>query len=194
MKTKPTINLHHGDCMEAMSQMPDNAYDLAIVDPPYGIGIANQPTQRKVRLEKKQWDNSIPSEEYFKELKRVSKNQIIWGGNYFIDYLHNSRCFLIWDKKRPENFSLAMCEMAWTSFDANAKILLTYNKFSVTNPLQENMKLIVTTLNGKAVIQKDIHTGYTQVTIPEILSNGFYICRLVNQGTVMNSQQVMLVR
>ena len=115
-----TINLSLGDCMEAMAKMPDKAYDLAIVDPPYGIGISKNPVRQK--QDKKQWDSSIPNKGYFEELKRVSRNQIIWGGNYFIDYLNNSRCFLIWDKKQPENFSLAMCEMAWTSFDANAKI------------------------------------------------------------------------
>ena len=114
------INLYQGDCMEAMAKMKDNEYDLAIVDPPYGIGISNNPVRQK--QDKKGWDNKTPNKEYFTELKRVSKNQIIWGGNYFLNWLNSSRCFIIWDKKQPEKFSLAMCEMAWTSFDANAKI------------------------------------------------------------------------
>lgn len=108
------------DCMEAMKDMPDNAYDLAIVDPPYGIGISSNPVRQQHK--KKQWDSEIPKEDYFNELKRVSKNQIIWGGNYFLDYLRATQCFLIWDKKQPHDFSLAMCEMAWTSFQSPAKI------------------------------------------------------------------------
>ena len=74
-----SINLHLGDCLEAMRATPDNTYDLAIVDPPYGIGFDNKIREKK----KKNWDNEIPKDEYFKELIRVSENQIIWGGNYF---------------------------------------------------------------------------------------------------------------
>ena len=70
----------------------------------------------------KGWDNETPSKEYFNELKRVSKNQIIWGGNYFLDNLGNTRCFICWDKKISEDFTLAMAELAWTSFDKLAKI------------------------------------------------------------------------
>ncbi len=114
------IELYNRDCLEAMREFEDGAFDLAIVDPPYGIGISNNPVRQK--HEKKAWDNSIPSKEYFYELKRVSKNQIIWGGNYFISYLESSQCFLIWDKKQPFDFSLAMCEFAWTSFSKPAKI------------------------------------------------------------------------
>jgi len=107
------------DCMDLLKDTPDNFYELAIVDPPYGIGISRNPVRQQ--QEKKQWDNAIPDKEYFDELFRVSKNQIIWGGNYFIEYLQNTRCFICWDKKQSEKFSLAMCEMAWTSFDETAK-------------------------------------------------------------------------
>jgi len=117
---RSNIELYNMDCMEAMKDMPDNAYDLAIVDPPYGIGISSNPVRQQHK--KKQWDSEIPKEDYFNELKRVSKNQIIWGGNYFLDYLRATQCFLIWDKKQPHDFSLAMCEMAWTSFQSPAKI------------------------------------------------------------------------
>jgi len=112
------IKLYNADCLEAMRLMDDNSFELAIVDPPYGIGISSNPVRQKHK--KKSWDNAIPVPEYFTELQRVSKNQIIWGGNYFD--LKPSQCFLIWDKKQPENFSLAMCEMAWTSFSSPAKI------------------------------------------------------------------------
>ena len=106
------------DCMEGMKQFPDKYFDLAIVDPPYGINI-----QKSGRLGKYNtnnvWDDEIPSDDYFNELFRVSKNQIIWGGNYFP--LKPTKCFLIWDKKQPENISFASCEFAWTSFDSVAK-------------------------------------------------------------------------
>ena len=114
------IRLFNCDCMEYMMTLPDNAYDLAIVDPPYGIGISSNPIRQSHK--KKQWDESIPKKKYFEELFRISKNQIVWGGNYFIEYLRNTQNFIIWDKKQPEQFSLAMCEFAWTSFKSPAKI------------------------------------------------------------------------
>lgn len=112
------IELLNCDCMEYMSNVPDKFFDLAIVDPPYGIGISSNPVRQM--HDKKQWDNAIPNDEYFKELFRISKNQIIWGGNYFP--LPPSQGFLIWDKKQPEDFSLAMCEFAWSSIQSPAKI------------------------------------------------------------------------
>lgn len=114
------IELLHIDCMEYMRGLPDKAFDLAIVDPPYGIDI-----NRSGRLVKekgwsyKAWDQGVPGQDYFTELARVSQNQIIWGGNYF--GLNPTRCFLIWDKQQPEGVSFASCELAWTSFDASAK-------------------------------------------------------------------------
>jgi site-specific DNA-methyltransferase (adenine-specific) len=106
--------------MELMARYPDNYFELAIVDPPYGIGISSDSVRHKHKGKK--WDNSVPCKNYFDELKRVSKNQIIWGGNYFIDNLDNSRCFIVWDKKVSQDFTLAMAELAWTSFDKLAKI------------------------------------------------------------------------
>jgi len=112
------INLHNQDCMEAMVGFDDNQFDLAIVDPPYGIGISSNPVRQQHK--KKQWDNSIPSKKYFKELFRISKNQIIWGGNYFD--LPPTQGFFIWNKKQPHDFSLAMCEYAWSSIQKPAKM------------------------------------------------------------------------
>ena len=120
MKITDKITITNEDCMDLLRRTPDNFYDISICDPPYGIGISNNPVRQKHN--KKTWDDSIPNEEYFKELFRVSKNQIIWGGNYFIDYLSNSQGFIIWDKKQPENFSLAMCEFAYSSIQSPAKI------------------------------------------------------------------------
>ena len=113
------INIYNQDCLEAMREMQDNQFDLAIVDPPYGIDINSSGRLGHYGGKGKSWDSKIPSQEYFKELERVSINQIIWGGNYF--YLKPTRCFLIWDKQQPQNVSFASCELAWTSFDQSAK-------------------------------------------------------------------------
>src|SRR5574344_2421590 len=90
------LDLYHCDCMELLRQTPDNYYSLALVDPPYGIGIRSNPFRQK--FEKCDWDNAIPNKQYVDELMRVSKNQIIWGGNYFD--LPPSQGFLIWDRKQ----------------------------------------------------------------------------------------------
>ena len=118
--------------MEALREMKDKEYDLAIIDPPYGIGWTNtinyktekrRDSQRKRGYKThipKNWDSCRPTKEYFKELRRVSKNQIIWGGNYFANILPLSRCWLIWDKM--VNFSAVSNEMAWTSFNNKINI------------------------------------------------------------------------
>lgn len=131
---------YNEDCMEVMRRYPDKYFDLAVVDPPYGGGGGQiQPgsagglsvTQRVTRTggrwaaqyAKKivSWDYA-PGEDYFAELFRVTKQQIIWGGNYF--GLPPNRCFLVWLKTNvPENFSMAMAEYAWCSFNDNAKVL-----------------------------------------------------------------------
>lgn len=107
------------DCMEYMRSLPDNAFDLAVVDPPYGISITDSGRLKKYNANKQRWDDKTPDKKYFDELFRVSKDQIIWGGNYF--NLSPTRCFLIWDKQQPEDVSFASCEFAWTSFDQSAK-------------------------------------------------------------------------
>jgi len=117
------VRLHLGDSLEAMKKMEDNAYELAIVDPPYGIGADKKRADTGKNKHIKQrdyhygdWDSCIPSKNYFQELKRVSENQIIWGGNYFLDYLSATSCFIVWDKLNGEN-KYADCELAWSSFN-----------------------------------------------------------------------------
>lgn len=110
------------DCIEYMQQFPDKYFELAIVDPPYGIGMdgGNVGYKGFNDFKKKEWDNSIPQKEYFEELNRVSKHQIIWGGNYF--GLPATRCYLVWDKGEGfYNRTYAECELAWTSFDKNTR-------------------------------------------------------------------------
>ena len=116
--------------MELMARYPDNYFDLAIVDPPYGIGMSKGTmSSNKVKnitskrdYISKDWDSSIPNEEYFNELFRVSKNQIIWGGNYMIEYLCNTSCFVVWDKKSNDGSNFADAEIAWTSFKTAIRV------------------------------------------------------------------------
>ena len=118
--------VYNEDCVEGLKRFSDNYFDLAIVDPPYGIGASSvkfiNGTSKTVKPYYKEncWDTERPTEEYFNELKRVSKNQIVWGGNYFADYLGAFRCFICWDKTIHGN-SYADCELAWTSFDKVAR-------------------------------------------------------------------------
>lgn len=111
------------DCMEAMAEFPDKFFDLAVVDPPYGIGESGGAKRtrgsKKTNGVRKEWDVSPPSGRYFTELKRVSVEQIIWGGNYF--GLPATKCFLIWDKL-DYGSDFADCEYAWASFKTAAKI------------------------------------------------------------------------
>ena len=117
------ISIYHADCMDIMREYPNDYFDLAVVDPDFGLD--SKISQGGTWASKyKGFDGKLggkPTKEYFDELFRVSKNQIVWGGNYFIDLLYPTRCFLIWDKKARMR-TLADCEMAWTSFDKNAKI------------------------------------------------------------------------
>ena len=108
---KEYLKITNEDNMDLMARYPDNHFDLAIVDPPYGIDV-----KTRVFSDSKNWDTEIPKKEYFTELFRISKNQIIWGGNYFLDYLKPTPCFLIWDKKMTDKHLMSMSEMAWTSF------------------------------------------------------------------------------
>ncbi len=121
---RDSINFYNGDNMEFMKGVPDKFYDLAIVDPPYGIGDkfkgGKTGKMNFNEIVNKDWDK-VPTPEYWEQLFRVSKNQIVWGGNYFP--LPPTRCFIVWDKIISEDFSLAMAEMAWTSFDKLAKIV-----------------------------------------------------------------------
>jgi site-specific DNA-methyltransferase (adenine-specific) len=124
------MNITNEDNMQLMARYPDNYFDLAIVDPPYGIdlanmnmGIGNTPKASKAKNRKwkaKNWDNEIPKDDYFQELFRVSKNQIIWGGNYFNLGICNK--FIIWDKEIPNGLSFSDCEYAWTSYSGANKI------------------------------------------------------------------------
>ena len=121
MKLTDKIEITNEDNMELMARYPDKYFDLAIVDPPYGINRSGQtetftknPKHKRKHFEHKGWDNKIPTEKYFNELFRCSKNQIIWGANYFTQYLPSSMGWIFWDK--GQDLSMSDGELAFTSF------------------------------------------------------------------------------
>ena len=126
------------DCMEYMRQFPDKHFELAVVDPEFGIGIAK--SARLVTdkgLKAKKWDDKPIDALYFKELFRVSKNQIIWGGNYYA--LPPTKHCIIWGKKQPESFSFGMFDFAWTSFSGSNKIFRRFIQLE-TNKIHPTQK------------------------------------------------------
>lgn len=133
--------LYCGDCLEIMKELGDKSVDLVLTDPPYGTGRDKQSMGRGGGIAKHinygvyNWDDIIPQKETFKEMFRVSKNQIIFGGNYFVEYLKNSPCWIVWDKDNGLT-DFADCELAWTSFNSAVRRL----KYRWSGMLQENMK------------------------------------------------------
>ena len=127
--TKEIISeVYNMDCVAGMREYPDKYFDLAIVDPPYGIGISGQKEKKQGKKsdrkyhEEKNWDLSIPEKEYFLELFRVSKNQIIWGANYFVEHLfQGKKGWIVWDKAQ-HGLTMSDCELAFSSFDFPTRI------------------------------------------------------------------------
>jgi len=116
--------------MELMARYKDNHFDLAIVDPPYGIGISGQKEQKNGKKsdrkyhKEKDWDNEIPTKQYFKQLFRVSKNQIIWGANYFVEHLNKgTKGWVVWDKAQY-GLTMSDCELAYSSFQKPTRVYI----------------------------------------------------------------------
>lgn len=143
MQITDKINITNEDNMELMKRYPDNYFDLAIVDPPYGIGESSNDNKSRSKLGKsknygnKNWDDNAPNQDYFNELKRVSKHQVIWGANHFIENIPNanSSCWIVWDKVNGEN-DFADCELAYCS----QKTAVRKIEFRWHGMLQGNMK------------------------------------------------------
>lgn len=162
--------VYNVDCMEAMRKMPYKCFDLAVVDPPYGIGAVNMRRGNSVIKadRKKHWDDNAPESEYFDELFRVSRNQIIWGGNYFS--LPPTRCILVWDKgETMYGRSFAELEMAWTSFDESAR-LFKYNPADAAriHPTQKPVALYAWIFNrfakpGDKVLDTHLGSGSSRI-------------------------------
>jgi site-specific DNA-methyltransferase (adenine-specific) len=137
----PSSLVYLEDCIEGMKRYADNHFDLAIVDPPYGINmdgghIGGSVLAKTTAYTKKDWDKEAPNKEYFKELFRVSKNQIVWGANHFISRMpYDSSCWLVWNKLNGYN-NFADCELAWASFKTSVRKF----DFRWAGMLQQNMK------------------------------------------------------
>ena len=182
-----SISIYNCDCMDLLKQTPDNYYSLAIVDPPYGINIhkMNYTQNTKGGVAKRKdyssvgnWDSNSPDEQYFKELFRVSKNQIIWGGNYFP--LPLTKSWIVWDKRTEDKYSndFADCELAWNSFDKPAKMFRSIwsgmiqhdmkNKEMRIHPTQKPVKLYQWILSRYAEPNQkilDTHLGSGSIAI-----------------------------
>ena len=160
-----------GDCLEVMPLL--GKVDAVVTDPPYGIGIADNPVRQKHA--RKDWDAAAVGNEHLQAIRAISSEQIIWGGNYFD--LPPSRGFLIWDKKQPENFSLAMCEQAWWSRDTNAKVfsksVLGYDK---SHPTQKPVALMEWCLSflpdAKTILDPFMGSGTTLVACQRMGRHG----------------------
>src|SRR5690606_25466302 len=142
--------LYNMDCIEGMKHYPDNYFDLAIVDPPYGINASKKKKYHAgafTSYEAKDWDNERPSEEYFYELFRVSNYQIIWGGNYFTEFLPPHKNWIVWDKAQPLGISLSMHELAFCNAPGQAPI------FRVTNGSNGNRCVV----KAKSIQYQRIH-------------------------------------
>jgi site-specific DNA-methyltransferase (adenine-specific) len=171
------------DCMEGMARYPDKYFDLAIVDPPYGIHeklfngggfLKNNP--QKNRYKEKQWDKKTPDKEYFIELQRVAKNQIIWGGNYFD--LKPTRGIIAWVKPQMKNHpNFSQWEMAWTSFNKSAKVVEYNTAFledgDTFHPTQKPIKLYKWLLSnyakqGDKILDTHLGSGSSRIAAYEM--------------------------
>jgi site-specific DNA-methyltransferase (adenine-specific) len=174
MKTD-LLDIRNMDCLELMREYPDGHFDLAIVDPPYGINV-NVSMGRRKGDKKSDYhkfaggDKDAPSPEYFKELQRVSKNQIVWGANHFISRMPiDSPCWLMWDKGFSEDVTFAQFEMAWTSFRSSCKKFDMHpNAQDRIHPTQKPVKLYSWLLNkyakeGQKIL--DTHMGSGSIAI-----------------------------
>ena len=159
--------LYLGDCRDILPTLP--RVDAVITDPPYGIGIAANPVRQA--HEKLDWDNSTPEKSLLAQCLALGDLQIVWGGNYFD--LPPSQCFYIWDKQQPENFSLAMCEMAWTNKKSPAKIyrqsVLSYRK---EHPTQKPVELMAWCIeqagNPETILDPFMGSGTTGVAATQM--------------------------
>jgi site-specific DNA-methyltransferase (adenine-specific) len=177
---QPFSEVFNEDCIQVMKRYPDKFFDLAVVDPPYGIGesksnfesrgVSSEKWKRgKPKIyEKKDWDNEAPNAEYWNELFRVSKNQIVWGANHFISRIpYDSSCWLVWDKDTSGDY--ADCEIAWTSFKTSIRrIKLTWSGFRKCevvdrfHPTQKPVKLydwVLSKYASKGNLILDTHLG-----------------------------------
>ncbi len=178
--SKNGISLIHGDCLQALKSYGDNYFDVAIVDPPYGIGIdgqkqsinLNNPKANRKAHDFKGWDNEIPTAEYFAELERVSKNQIIWGANYFVEHLHKgTKGWVVWYKGQ-EGLTMSDAELAYSSFDCATRVVkinrVELLKDGTIHPTQKPIKLykwLLENYTNENDLILDTHLGSGSIAI-----------------------------
>ena len=169
MEMRVALDIRNMDCMDLMSEYQDNHFELAIIDPPYGINASNMKMNNNNHVFKS-WDTNKPNKAYFNELFRVSQNQIIWGGNYFD--LPPFGCVLVWDKKQPEGVTFSMVEIAWTSFKSKSKVFYQFpshvTQGKKIHPTQKPVKLYKWLLEkyakpGDKIL--DTHAGSCSIAI-----------------------------
>lgn len=166
------FGFYNMDCMVGMKEFPDKYFDLAIVDPPYGINVKSGFGRRKgdrvfIQYDPRvTWDKEIPRAEYFEELRRVSENQIIWGGNYFTEHLPPSNSWIVWDKNYgTDELTFSMAELAWTSYTIPVKTFCASNNAAFSkkiHPTQKPVALYKWILNKYAKpgdVILDTHVG-----------------------------------
>lgn len=179
------IELHNVDCLPFMKQCEDKQFDLAIVDPPYGIGVDGQkesicknPKHNRKAHDFKGWDNEIPTLEYFTELERISKNQIVWGANYFVAHLQKgTKGWIVWDKGQ-HGLTMSDCELAYSSFDKPTRIF-TFNRCLIAqkggsiHPTQKPVELYRYLLNeyaekGNKIFDSHLGSGSIAVACDDL--------------------------
>tara|TARA_R110000822_G_C15224864_1_gene484690 strand:- start:443 stop:1072 length:630 start_codon:yes stop_codon:yes gene_type:complete len=170
------IKLIHGDSLQALKGYADNHFDIAIVDPPYGLGTKttdggskkNSQTKFMKDIRRTNWDNAIPSEQYFTELKRVSKNQIIWGGNYMAEHIGNTKCILIWDKMTYIP-TMSQFEFAFCSMNKHPQMIkINSNDPNRQHPTQKPIKLykwLIDKYTNEGDLILDTHLGSGSIAI-----------------------------
>jgi len=201
--------LHHVDCMDALHDIPDGFFELAIVDPPYGIGESsrrreNNKTDKwgnphKAKYAPEHWDDKPESYEYFKELLRVSQNQIIWGAHHFISKIPiDSPCWIVWDKRNGST-DFADCELAWTSFSsAVRKFEYLWNGFQKQapevrfHPTQKPVALYEWILRkyarpGDKIL--DTHAGSASCAVACIWKGFDWMAMEINEGYCAKAQE-----
>lgn len=181
------INLYNSCSLKAIKALPDKFYDLAIVDPPYGINRDGQttincknPKHNRKYFKKKGWDTEPPSKEYFKDLFRVSKNQIIWGANYYPQYLFSSMGWIVWDKGQ-KGLTMSDCELAFSSFNRATRIFVCNRgalaKEGTIHPTQKPIKLYTWLLDkyakkGDKILDTHLGSGSIALACHDL---GFYL-------------------
>ena len=177
------IELHNVDCLPFMKQCEDNQFDLAIVDPPYGLGIDGNKEQRwpdgsikRKAHEIKGWDEAIPNKEYFDELKRISKNQIVWGGNYFTEFLEPTKAWIFWYKGQ-QGLTMSDGEMAWTSLKKVTRMVNIHRTHiwqeNPMHPTQKPVKLYKWLLKnyaeeGQTIFDSHLGSGSIAIACDEL--------------------------